>query len=250
MSTKTYILTKQVHFSTFKSSFPKGSKFDCVQTPGGNTMIFNGEKIENPREIEIAIKAGFAIPFIDGKTKVDSNIKTLKRAEDKKKKFPIDKSDADQMRDVIDISHTKNEVIKEKKEKERAEREMSVAHEENTKTIRGLKVINSDASREKSLSNPDSISAAFNTDEKTVRKIGEHKNIEIESDEKLLTAIENSEKKSKPTEKTIASLSVKKSADAKVSQKAMERAAARKKQAEASHKKPVEQTAIAAEESN
>ena len=233
MNVQTYVLVNQVHFGSLKYSVPKGTKFVYLtNNDGTNSVVLNGEKLEISKDIDVAIKAGFAIPFIEGKTKIDTTVKKMKGIEDKRKKMTIDKSDADQMKEVIDISHTKNDVIKAKKEEERAKLDLKLIKEDDTKIIRGLKVIGNDALRETSLSEQDTNSNAFNTDAKTVKKIAKTNNIEIDNDKEVLVVIENKESSEKP----VAALNVKKIS--KLSEeKAKNRAETRKKQADALREK-------------
>ena len=145
MSKKTYIFTKQVHLGGLKFSTTKGAKFDLVENKSERYALVNGEKIDNLREIDLCIKKEFAIPFIEGETEIDDTIRTMPRKTDNPKKMRVERSDEDEMPESIDISHTKNENIKKRKEEEIKAKRSNVASEKEVKTIRGMKILKSNA---------------------------------------------------------------------------------------------------------
>lgn len=145
MSKTTYVFTKQVHFGGLKFSINKGSKFDLVENKNERHVMMNGEKITSLREFDLCIKSGFAIPFVEGETEVDDTIRTMPRKTDNPKKMRVERSDEDEMPESIDISHTKNENVKKKKEETIKANRSKVASEKEVKTIRGMKILKSNA---------------------------------------------------------------------------------------------------------
>jgi len=229
MSTTTYVLNRQVHFGALKCSLSKGSKFDFVQNKKESYATINGQKYDNVHEIELCIKCGFAVPYVEGKTEYKEEIKISPKAKDNTvKKLEIVQSDADLMPKDIDISYTKNSVIKAKKEAERKAKDMQVIHEDNTKTVRGMKVL-------------------YNTDGKNITEVDSDSslaNIVNGGDTKVIAKINTKDEKAEKTtttskSKVAGSLSTKKSSKSKkdASDAAAARCAARKKQAMESHAK-------------
>lgn len=230
MSTTTYVLNRQVHFGALKCSLSKGSKFDYIQTDAESYAIINGQKYDNTYEIELCIKCGFAVPYVKGETEYKEEIKISPRAKDNEvKKMEVIKSDADLMPKDIDISYTKNSVIKAQKEEERKAKDMQVIREDNTKTVRGMKVLyNNDG---KNITEVDSDSSLANMvsggDTKVIAKIGAK---DAKAD-KATTTTANT--------KTAGTLTAKKRGrpPKQASAEAEARLAARKKQAMANHAK-------------
>lgn len=136
MSKEIYILTSQVHFGSLKTSVAKGTK--VVIDRKSKVVEINGVKRDNIADIELGIKAGYIIPFVEGKTVVETTVKISPKAKEKHdKKMEIQKSDEDMMLHDIDISDTKKEVRDAKrKEKMKISYEKSEDSEE-----RGLKVV-------------------------------------------------------------------------------------------------------------
>lgn len=224
MSKQAYVLVKQVHFGNFKTSFSIGTIFDYVEDGDKRFVIINGEKHENTKDIDIAIREKFVIPYVKGKTKVDTTIKTMPSLKEKKE-LKIDKSDMDQMKEVIDISYTKNDVRKAKRDADRAKSETdSAAEKKDAKFIRGLEVISNDPRRETSIS-------LKNNDSKIVKKLtADKKPIQIDNDRQVLAILNETDKTAKEKHNTLASLTVKKGDD-KAMKLAEKRAADRKAQA-------------------
>ena len=139
MSKETYILKSNVHFGTLKFSVNKGTK---IIVDRENNKTFIGDKeYDNVSEVDICIRKGFIVPFVEGETKIDSTIKTSSKFQDDNKKLEVEKSDTDLMRKDIDISDTKKEVRDEKRKAK-----MEVIHEnESEEEARGLKVISNDS---------------------------------------------------------------------------------------------------------
>lgn len=160
MSNETYILTGQVHFGSLKTSVAKGTKIALDRK--SKTVEINGVKRDNIAEIDLGIKAGFIIPFVEGKTSVETTEKISPKAREKRdKKMKVQQSDEDMMPRDIDISDTKKEVrdakrkekmkISYEKSKESEERGLTVVSNERPNTIymadtdkEILKVINGD----------------------------------------------------------------------------------------------------------
>lgn len=221
----TYILTKQVHFGSLKSSLVKGSKFNVNENNGKiETADFSGRKITNISELNAVIKAGFAVPFVEGKTNVKNDVKIMPKAEKNNKKYPVIKSEDDSTKEIIDISHTKTSVIKERiAEARKKNMELAGKNQEDVKTIRGMKLVDGD---------------------KNIINIGSEKElfaVIADNDVKVIKDISNIAKAAEatPAEKTSFKVvkSVTKQKDGKVSSKAAENRANRKKQAEANRAK-------------
>ena len=140
MSKEVYILKSQVHFGSLKTSVPKGTKI--VLDREAKTVDINGAVHDNIADIELGIRAGYVIPFVDGETKIDTTVKISPKAQQKnERKMEIRKSDMDVMPKEIDISDTKKEV-REARRKEK----ITVSYERNEETeARGLKVVASEA---------------------------------------------------------------------------------------------------------
>ena len=85
MGKEVYILKSQVHFGSLKTSVPKGTKI--ILDREGRTVEINGAMHDNVHDIELGIKAGYVIPFIDGETEVDTTVKISPKAQEKQKKI-------------------------------------------------------------------------------------------------------------------------------------------------------------------
>ena len=223
MSNNKYVFARQAHLGSLKYSFMPGTKFELVKNSNESYVTVDVEKLTNISEFETCIRVGIAVPE-DSKVQIKTEVKTLVKPE-KQKKMEVTKSDQDQMPEAIDISYTKNDVIKAQKDKERQARNMEVIHEENTKESRGLKIVNNDALRKNVLGteiNKDSeVAAMVNGDEaKVVKTIGDGKNNTAEKK----TAKRGGGRKAKSKE---------------MSPEVKARLEARKKQAMANHEKTV-----------
>ena len=140
MSKEVYILKSQVHFGSLKTSVPKGTKI--VLDRSAKTVEINGVEHDNVNDIELGIKAGYVIPFVDGETKVDTTVKISPKALEKQQKMEVHKSDLDVMPKEIDISDTKKSVREAKRKSEK----MTVSYEKKEEAeARGLKVVKNDA---------------------------------------------------------------------------------------------------------
>jgi hypothetical protein len=244
MTKKTYVFIKPVHFGGLKFSLPKGSKIEIVEDKKERYAIVNGEKVERMKEFDLCIKNGFILPFEEGK-EVDSTIKTMKRKTDKAKKMTVEKSDTDLMKEVIDISHTKNENIKEKKQNEINENKQ----EENTKTertARGMKIVQSDAKTiggSTEINNDDISSLVNGDDAKVVATINKKEETSTnETVAKKTTTVAKKTTKSATTKAKSKEVTKESKAKAKaMSDEVKARLAARKKQAQEGHEKTVAQ---------
>lgn len=236
MTKNTYMFVRQVHFGGLKFSLTKGSMIDIVEEDDKRYAIVNGEKVEKMSEFDLCIKNGFMIPYEEGTTeKVDTIVKTMKRKTDNKKKMTVEKSDADLMKEEIDISHTKNEKIKEKREKEIKEGKKP-EEKKDIKTVRGMKVIQADEKAIGGLKevSDENISTLVNGDDaKIIATIGEKKEEpkEIEKPKKVAAK--------KATAKKATTKKVTKAKE--MSEEVKARLAARKKQAQEGHEKTVAQ---------
>lgn len=139
MSKETYILKSQVHFGSLRTSVPKGTKI--VLDRENKTVEINGAVHDNVNDIEIGIRAGYVIPFVEGETKVDTTVRISPKAKEKNKKLEVRQSDMDVMPKEIDISDTKKEV----RDAKRKNGKMAVSYEEDKKDSRGLKVVKNEA---------------------------------------------------------------------------------------------------------
>ena len=140
MSKETYILKSQVHFGALKTSVPKGTKI--VLDRDSKTVEINGAVHDNVNDIDLGIKAGYVIPFVDGETNIDTTVKISPKAQEKQKKMEVHQSDLDVMPKEIDISDTKKEV----REAKRKNAKMTVSYERKEETeARGLNVVKNEA---------------------------------------------------------------------------------------------------------
>jgi hypothetical protein len=140
MSKEVYILKSQVHFGSLKTSVPKGTKI--ILDREGKTVEINGAMHDNVNDIELGIKAGYVIPFVDGETKVDTTVKISPKAQEKQKKMEVHQSDLDVMPKEIDISDTKKEV---REAKRKSAKKMTVSYEKDESETRGMKVVKNEA---------------------------------------------------------------------------------------------------------
>lgn len=137
MSKETYILKNNVHFGTLKFSVNKGAKILIDRDI--NKVYIRDKEYENVAEIDLCIRKGFIIPFVEGETEIDSTIKISPKAQNKKK-YEVEKSDVDNMDESIEITDSKKE------EKQNKSSKMQVIREnESEDDSRGLKVITNDA---------------------------------------------------------------------------------------------------------
>lgn len=235
--TTKYVFARQAHLGSLRYSFMPGTVFELVKKPSEKYVTLDGEKLTNVSEFETCIKVGIAVPQ-SSNIKINTEIKTMVKPE-KQKKMEVTKSDVDQMKEVIDITDTKNEVIKAKKAASRkAKQDMEVIHEDNTKTVRGLKVVNNDATRKDILGseiNKDSeVVALVNDDAKVIKKIGENSPNKATTEKGTITK-RGRKAKSEGTTKSTKS----KSKTKEMSPEVKARLEARKKQAQANHEKTI-----------
>lgn len=136
MSKEIYILTSQVHFGSLKTSVAKGTKI--VVDRKSKAVEINGVKRDNIADIDLGIKAGYLVPFVEGKTVVDTKVRISPKAQEKRnKKMEVQQSDEDVMPRDIDISDTKKEV-RDAKRKEK----MKISYEKSDESEgRGLKIV-------------------------------------------------------------------------------------------------------------
>lgn len=136
MSKEAYVLKSLVHFGSLKVSVSKGTVINVDRKK--NTVEINGAVHNNVNEVDMCIRAGFIIPYIEGETKIDNTIKISPKAQEKnEKKYTVEKSDVDKMSKDINISNTKKEV----REKNRKSKMKVIRENESTEDVRGLKVI-------------------------------------------------------------------------------------------------------------
>ena len=136
MSQEVYILKNQIHFGALKFSVSKGLKLFVDRE--NKKVIINGREYDNVSEVDLCIRSGFIIPFIEGETNVESVAKISQKAAEKRLiKMEVEKSDLDNMSRDIDISDTKKEV----REANRKNAKLEVIRENEAEESRGLKVI-------------------------------------------------------------------------------------------------------------
>lgn len=242
--TTKYVFARQAHLGSLRYSFMPGTVFELVKKPSEKYITLDGEKLTNVSEFETCIRAGIAVPQ-NSNVQINTEVKTLVKPE-KQKKMEVTKSDQDQMPEPIDISYTKNEVIKAQKDKERKARNMEVIHEENTKESRGLKIVNNDALRQDvrgtEINQDSEVVALVNNDAKVVKKIGE----DSAKEATVKPATKRGRKAKSDTTKATTKKTTKSRAKAKeMSPEVKARLEARKKQAQANHEKTVAEDAKA-----
>jgi hypothetical protein len=164
MSKKEFILTKNVHFGTLKFSLNKGSKI--LIDEDNKKITIRDKEYSDVSEIELCIRKGFIIPFVEGETKIDDTIKTLEKPEENKK-MEVEKSDVDNMKKDIDISNTKKEV---RDEKRKAKMEV-IREAESEDDSRGFKVIVNDNPPVIEVNNKDIMKVINGDDGQIVAKI-------------------------------------------------------------------------------
>ena len=126
---ESYILKSQIHFGSLKTSVPKGTVVRVDRDK--NLAEFNDVRHEdfNLHEIDMMVKAGYIIPYVDGKTKVDTTIKVSSKAKPKKK-MEVRQSDSDMItRDIKPVA------------KKRARRQMDEEDMVSGTETGGIKVI-------------------------------------------------------------------------------------------------------------
>jgi len=140
MSKEVYILKSQVHFGSLKTSVPKGTKI--ILDREAKTVEINGAMHDNVNDIELGIRAGYVIPFVEGKTNIDTTVRISPKAQEKQRKMEVHQSDLDVMPKEIDISDTKQEV---REAKRKNASKMTVSYEEEKSESRGLEVVKNDS---------------------------------------------------------------------------------------------------------
>ena len=192
-----YILKNQIHFGSLKLAVPRGTVVTVDRKTG--SADFNGALHEdfNMHEIDMMVKAGYMLPYNDGKTQVDTTVKVSSRVKPQKK-MEVRQSDSDMVaRDIEPAPKTKkghaieeDEMLEGKKgDPIRVIREKAEEPE-----ARGMKVIRNDAEPdEKDLNGNGTPLESVTDDMKVVRKIAGAKtkdadgNIDV-NEEKLQTA--------------------------------------------------------------
>ena len=141
MSKEVYVLKSQVHFGSLRTSVPKGTKVVLDREAG--TVEMNGAVHSNVTDIDLGIRAGYVIPFVEGETKVDTTVRISPRAKDRNQKMEVHQSDMDVMPKEIDISDTKKSV---RDAKRKDSKKMTVSYEKKEDAeSRGLEVVRNDA---------------------------------------------------------------------------------------------------------
>lgn len=166
MSKEIYVLKSQVHFGTLKTSVPKGAKIIIDRKK--QIVEINGVEHDNISEVEMCIRAGFIIPFIEGETKIDTEIKISPKAKENKKEYNIEKSDVDSMNKDLKISQ-KNTNKKAKENKK--DNKMEVIREVEGEEARGIKVISNDSLTKDDISDKDIMKVINGDDGEIVAKI-------------------------------------------------------------------------------
>lgn len=165
MSKEIYVLKNQIHFGTLKTSVPKGTKI--VLDREHNKVMINEVEHDNISQIEMCIKHGFIIPF-DENVQIDTKVKVSPSAsKNKQKKYKIEKSDVDSMKEDILVpkKEKKQEVKKEKNQK------MQIIKQGNVTESRGMQVISSDEQMKQAI-NPEQKMEVIHADQgKVIAKI-------------------------------------------------------------------------------
>lgn len=156
MSKEMYILKKQVHFGSLKTSVPVGTIIEVDRE--NNKAYFCDVEHDNISEIDICIRVGSIIPYIDGQTKVDANVKISPRAKNNKKYEVIgNESQPLSIKDQED----KNEEISTPKK-------MQVIREEQSSDNNKLKVLKHDTEKIIEVDNNEKIMQVINDDDNQV----------------------------------------------------------------------------------
>ena len=146
MAEQKYILTTKVHFGALKTSFSKGTI--VVVDKERDCFTINDEKHDGLFDVNLCIKSNYLVPYVEGKTEIVDTERISPKVQERieKGKMEVVKSNMDAMDKEIDIRHTKNEYIKEQREKERSNN-ITVIKEDASKESRGLRVVNNNARR-------------------------------------------------------------------------------------------------------
>jgi len=146
MAEQKYILTTKVHFGALKTSFSKGTI--VIVDKENNSFTINDERHDGLFDVNLCIKSSYLVPYIEGETEVVDTERISPKVQERleKGKMEVVKSNMDAMEKQIDIRHTKNEYIKEQKERQRSNN-ITVIKEDASKEARGLRVVNNDARR-------------------------------------------------------------------------------------------------------
>lgn len=161
MSKEIYVLKSVVHFGSLKVSVAKGTKIFVNRDK--NEVDINGVVHNNVNEVDMCVRAGFIIPFVEGETEIDNSVKISPKAEEKnKKKYTVEKSDIDKMGEEINIADTKKEV----RDEQRKAKKMEVIRErESEEESHGLKVITNDVAKKQDVNNDKKIMEVLNSDD-------------------------------------------------------------------------------------
>ena len=135
MSKEVYVLQKNVHFGSLKFSVNKGAKI--IIDKENNKAIVNDREYENVYEIDLCIRKGFIVPFVE-----ENQEEIPSETVSSENKMEIEKSDVDNVQKNINNSSQNSFVQKNEKVKMEVIRE-NEAEEES----RGLKVITNDAAK-------------------------------------------------------------------------------------------------------
>ena len=184
---ESYILKSQIHFGSLKTSVPKGTVVRIDRDK--NLAEFNDVRHENfnLHEIDMMVKAGYIIPYEDGKTKVDTTIKVSSRAK-QQKKMEVRQSDSDMVTREIKPAAKKcarRQMDEEDMVSGTETGGIKVIREQlDDESARGMKVIKSDepAVTEKPVEKM-RLSSEVDDDMKVVKKIAGAKKSQVEEAE-------------------------------------------------------------------
>ena len=133
-----YVLKSQVHFGSLKTSVPKGTVVEIDRDR--KVVVFNGVEHENVNEVDMMIRAGYIIPYVEGMDASSAGQKAKEPVQEAK--LDVRKSDIYSLSQEIDISGTKKEV----REQQRKAAKLEVIKEEKSEeTSRGIPVVRNDA---------------------------------------------------------------------------------------------------------
>ena len=133
-----YILVQQVHFGSIRTSVPKGTVV-VVDRDSGEVRI-NGATHQNVNEVDICLRQGYLIPYVDGKTEVDTTVRLSPRARNLQRKYEVQESVEDCVVENIEPAKKKTAPISNKNGK------MEVIREKNSKGLNGMDVVGNNPS--------------------------------------------------------------------------------------------------------
>lgn len=133
-----YILVQQVHFGSIRTSVPKGTRINVNRETG--EVKINGASHQNMNEVDICLRNGYLIPYVEGKTEVDTTVRISPRAKNLQKKYEVQESIEDSVVERIEPKEKKASATSQKNAK------MEVVRESNMRGLHGMDVVGNNAS--------------------------------------------------------------------------------------------------------